>query len=136
MVIFEKDLDELALNGLMPHIKERLEGYEFLTVNQVLQRALAQESRSKDAKFKSDHFGMHVLQGEALDDEDNEVYAAEFVWSSNDKPSTCASLKPIPKNRHDEVKYTFDVTKCDRILMSWQSLRRLNSLTLFHRWRN
>ena len=38
LVIFEKDLDELALNGLMSHIKERLEGYEFLTVNQVLQR--------------------------------------------------------------------------------------------------
>ena len=81
----------------------------------MLQRALAQESRSKDAKFKSDHFGMHVLQGEALDDEDNEVYAAEFVWSSNDKPSTCASLKLIPKNRQDEVKFTFDVTKCERI---------------------
>ena len=31
------------------------------------------------------------------------------------KLSTCASLKPIPKNRHDEVKFTFDVTKCDRI---------------------
>ena len=102
----------------------------------MLQRALAQESRSKDAKFKSNRLSMHVLQGESSDDEDNEVYAAEFVWSSNDKPSTYASLKPIPKNRHDEVKYTFDVTKCDRILMSWQSLRRLNSLTLFHRWRN
>ena len=113
MVISEKDLAELALNGLRTHIKERLEGYEFLTVNQVLQRALAQESRSKDAKFKSDHLGMHMLQGESSDDESSEVYAAEFVWSSNDKPSTCASLKPIPKNRHDDVKFTFDVTKCD-----------------------
>ena len=44
LVISEKDLTELALNGLRTHIKEGLEGYEFLTVNQVLQRALAQES--------------------------------------------------------------------------------------------
>jgi hypothetical protein len=44
LVISEKDLTELALNGLKTHIKERLEGYEFLTINQVLQRALAQES--------------------------------------------------------------------------------------------
>jgi len=116
LVIFEKDLDELALNGLMSHIKERLEGYEFLTVNQVLQKALAQKNRSKDAKFKSDRLGMHILQGESSDDEDNEVYAAEFVWSSNDKSSTCASLKPIPKNRYDDIKFTFDVTKCDMIL--------------------
>ena len=76
---------------------------------------------------------MHMLHGDSSDVENSEIYAAEFVWSSSDKPSTCASLKPIPKNRHDEIKYTFDVTKCDRILMSWQSLRRLNSLTLFHR---
>ena len=31
------------------------------------------------------------------------------------KLSTCASLKPIPKNRHDEVKFSFGVSKCDRI---------------------
>ena len=60
MVISEKDLVELALNGLRSHIKEKLEGYEFVTVNQVLQRALAQESRSKDAKYKSNRLGVHV----------------------------------------------------------------------------
>ena len=68
---------------------------------------------------------MHVLQGESSDDEDNEVYAAEFVWSSNDKPSTYASLKPIPKNRHDEVKFTFDVTKCDRIFYELAKLGKI-----------
>ena len=56
----------------------------------MLQGALAQESQSKDAKFKPDRLGMHALQGESSDDEGNEVYAAEFVWPSNDKPSTCA----------------------------------------------
>ena len=40
----EKDLAELAFNGLRSHIKEKLEEYEFLTINQVLQMALAQES--------------------------------------------------------------------------------------------
>ena len=68
MVISEKDLAELALNGLRYHIKEKLEGNEFLTVNQVLQRALAQESRSKESKFKSDRFAMHMLHGDSSDD--------------------------------------------------------------------
>ena len=72
---------------------------------------------------------MHVLQGEPSDDEDNEVYAAEFVWSSNDKSSTCASLKPIPKNQHDEVKYTFDVSKCDII---FDELARLGKIKFSH----
>ena len=43
---------DLVLNGLRTHIKERIEGYEFLSVNQVMQRALAQESRSKETKFE------------------------------------------------------------------------------------
>ena len=33
LVISEMDLAELALKGLRSHIKEKLEGYEFLTVN-------------------------------------------------------------------------------------------------------
>ena len=91
--------------------------------------ALAQESRSKESKFKPDRLSMHMLQGESSDDKGNEVYAAEFVWSSNDKPSTCASLKPIPKNRHDEVKFTFDVTKCDRI---FDELAKLGKIKFSH----
>ena len=43
------------------------------------------------------------------------MYAAEFVWPSKDKPSMCPSLKPVQKNRQNELKFTFDVFKCDRI---------------------
>ena len=118
LVISEKDLAELALNGLRSHIKEKFEGYEFLTISQVLQRALAQESRSKESKFKSDRLGMHMLHGDSSDDENSEVYGAEFVWSSSDKPSTCASLKLIPKNRHEEIKYAFNVLSVIGFLMS------------------
>ena len=46
LIISKKDLVELALNGLRSHTNEKLEGYKFLTINQVLRRALAQESRS------------------------------------------------------------------------------------------
>ena len=81
----------------------------------MLRRALAQESRSKDSKPKPDRFGVHVVNYDYSDDEGKEVYTAEFVWSSKDEPSTCSSLKPTHKNRHEEVKFTFDVSKCDRI---------------------
>ena len=129
MVISEKDLAELALNGLRSHIKEKLKGYEFLTINQVLQRALAQKSRSKESKCKSDRLGMHMIHGDSSDDENSEVYAAEFVWLSSDKPTTCASLKPVPKNRHEKIKYTFDVSKCDRI---FDELARLGKIKFSH----
>jgi hypothetical protein len=46
-------------------------------------------------------------------DKFNVVYVAKFVWPS--KAKSCDSLKLIHKNQHEEVKYTFDVAKCDKI---------------------
>ena len=45
--------------------------------------------------------------------ENKEVYAAEFVWPSKAKPGSVPSFKPIQKNRQEELKFTFDVSKCD-----------------------
>ena len=49
------------------------------------------------------------------DDEDKDVCDTEFVRPSCDKPCTYGSLKPIHKKQQDNVKYTFDIFKCDRI---------------------
>ena len=67
--------------------------------------------------------------GDSSDDENSEVYATEFVWSSSDKPRTWASLKPTPKNRHDEIKYTFNVSNCDRI---FDELMKLGKIKFSH----
>ena len=48
--IAKKDLADLAFNGLRSHIKERLHGYDFFTITQVHQRALAIESQSKESQ--------------------------------------------------------------------------------------
>ena len=69
VLLSDRDLAELAFAGLHAHIKERLEGQEFLDVNQVLQRALAQESRAKEhrkvqkfnEKYKVDRPGVNVV---------------------------------------------------------------------------
>jgi hypothetical protein len=57
------------------------------------------------------------------------VYAAEFTWSSNDKANTCAPLKPAHKSRQEEVKFTFDVAKCDRI---FDELLKLGKIEISH----
>jgi hypothetical protein len=44
LVISESDIAELAFNDLQSHIKENLEGHEFVDVAQVLVRDLAHES--------------------------------------------------------------------------------------------
>ena len=57
----------------------------------------------KNAKdtFKLHRSNIHVVDhdSDCSDDVGKEVYAAEFVWPSKAKESTCPSLKPIQKNR-------------------------------------
>jgi hypothetical protein len=43
------------------------------------------------------------------------VLTAEFVWPSKAKSLTCDALKPTHKKQQDDIKYMFDVVKCDRI---------------------
>jgi hypothetical protein len=59
------------------------------------------------------------------DDESGDVYTDEFAWSSKDKAHTCASLKPIHINQRDEMKFTFDVSKCDKIFNELLSIRKI-----------
>jgi hypothetical protein len=132
LTISDKDLADLAFNGLRSYVKEKLEGHLFTLVNQVLDRALDQENRSKDlAKSKSDRPNMHFLSNnvDTSDDDSGDVYAAKFAWSSKDKAHTCASLKPIHRNQLDAMKFTFDVSKCDKI---FDELLSIEKIKLFH----
>ena len=83
MNLAEKYLADLAFNGLRSHIKEKLEGNDFFAVNQVHQKALAAESRSKELQKSHRHHrpNIHALEyhSDSLDDESKDVYAAEFV---------------------------------------------------------
>jgi hypothetical protein len=128
LTISDKDLADLTFNGLRSYVKEKLEGHFFTSVNQVLDRALAQENRSKElAKSKSNHPNIHFLNNnvDTSDDESGDVYAAEFAWSSKDKTHTYASLKSIHRNRRDEIKFTFVVSKCDKIFDELLSIGKI-----------
>ena len=58
---------------------------------------------------------MHVIDYNSGSDDEVDVYAAEFVWPSKAKPYACSALMPIRKNREEEMKFTFDIAKCDKI---------------------
>jgi hypothetical protein len=53
LTVGEKDLADLAFAGLSSYLKEKLEGHEFLGVNQVPQRAVMHENRTKDQRSYS-----------------------------------------------------------------------------------
>ena len=108
-------------NGLRSYLKEKLEGFEYHTVNYLQIKVIGLEFKLKNAKdtYKPHRSNTHILDhdSDSLDDDSKEVYAAEFVWPSKAKPGSVPSLKPIQKNRQEELKFTFDVSKCDQIFL-------------------
>jgi hypothetical protein len=74
---------------------------------------------------------VHVVEYDSDSSHDeNEVYVAEFVWPSKSKASSCASLKPATKRRQEELKFTFDISKCDRIFDELLKLGNIKFLIL------
>jgi hypothetical protein len=122
--ISDKDLADLACSGLFLHLREKLESHVFSDVIQVLQMALDCESRGKEFrsftrrgdKPRNDYpVNMVEYASESSDDEEADMCVAEWSWASKSKPFVCSFLKPASKSRQDEMCYTFDVAKCDRI---------------------
>ena len=92
-LISDRDLADLAFASLLDLYKENLDGQEFLDVCPVLQKALAHESRAKEAINLQKSGGktnrpIYVLgyESNCSDAEGKDVYAAEFICPSNDKP--------------------------------------------------
>ena len=100
-------------------MKEKLEGFDYFNLNALQLRARNIEYKIKNSKdaYKPHRSNTHVVEydSDSSADEDNEVYTAEFVWPSSAKPTSCASLKPTQKGRKEEIKFTFDVSKYNRI---------------------
>jgi hypothetical protein len=122
--IFYKDLADLAYSGLSPHLKEKLKSHVFSDVSQVLQWALGCETRAKESRSfpkisdkhrNEHHINMVEYSSESLDDEEADMCVAKWTWGSKSKPFVSSSLKPESKSRQDEMRYNFDVAKCDRI---------------------
>jgi hypothetical protein len=99
---------------LRPYLKEKLDGTQFFSLVHLHQRALTYESLSKETSISASH-KMHLVGCDNLDDESIDLFTAELVWPAQAKPSSCSSLQSIQKNRQEEVKFTFNVAKCDKI---------------------
>ena len=128
----DNDLADLTHKGLKSSIRDRLKGFGLHTIAQVLMKDSTMElkiAKEKD-NFKSRRFNMHAVEYDSdSSNDDNEVYITEFVWPSKAKSYSCALLKPAQKSRQEKVKFTFDVSKCDRI---FDELLKLGHLKITH----
>lgn len=58
-----------------------------------------------------------------------QMNAAEFAWPPTSKNVTIP--KPIQKNRKDDMKFTFDPAKCDKIFDELLSVVPFGQLPMF-----
>jgi hypothetical protein len=119
LTISEKDLADLTFHGMHSYLREKLEGHIYLSLTHLQQFASVQENRIKNTKeiARPSRREVHVVEhsSDSLYDESSEVLTTEFVWPSKAKSLMCDALKPTHKKRQDDIKYTFDVAKCDKI---------------------
>ena len=113
----EKQLAGLAFNGLRPYLKEKLDDTQFFSLVHLHQRALACESRSKEASKLASH-KMHQVRCDNLDDESIDVYIAELVWPIQTKPYACSSSQSIQKNRQENLNLLLMLLNMIKYLMS------------------
>jgi hypothetical protein len=119
--ISDKDLTDLAYSGLSLHLREKIESHVFSDVSQVLQRVLDYESRAKESRSFTrstnkprNECPVNMVEYTSESSGDEKA-VAEWSWASKSKPFVCSSLKQASKSRQDEIRFTFDVIKCDRI---------------------
>jgi hypothetical protein len=89
--VTDKELAELAFNGLLSYLRDKLDGTQFFLIAQLHQRALVCESRCKETSKLASHT-IHLVECDSSDDESADVYTFELVWPTKDKSSACSSL--------------------------------------------
>jgi hypothetical protein len=122
LTIREKDLAELAFVGLSAALKDGVEGQDFTDVNQVFQRAVGYESRTREHKSygrlkensNKDKPGVNFVEEDSTSEDAIEVCIAECIDMPQDKPLVCLFLKPS-LGKKEEVKITFAVSKRDKL---------------------
>ena len=125
----------MDFDGLRSYLKEKLEGFEYHTVNYLQTKVLGLEFRLQSAKdVHNTHRSIHIDSKSDSDDGKKEV--AEFIWPSEAKPCSWSSLKPIPKNQQEKVCFTFNVSKCDCIFDELFKAETSSCLMPYHRLRS
>jgi hypothetical protein len=129
--ISDSDIIDLHFRGLRSCIREQILGYEYCSISHVAVRACMVEyqMRKEKEQYISCQSNLHFIERDLINLTDGDDPHAEFVWPLKTKTYSCSSLKPVPKGRQEELKFTFDVSKCDRI---FDELYRLGYIKISH----
>jgi hypothetical protein len=86
LTIVERDLVDLAFAGLASYLKEKMEGQEFLDMNQVMQKAMAHENWARDHRSYS-----RFRENGAKEKEKHDINCVDGDSASGDEDKICVT---------------------------------------------
>jgi hypothetical protein len=136
---FQGDLTSLALDGSCSSIKEKFEHYEFLTVNQLLQKHVVVESHLKyyHDVHRSHPPNMHATEyhSNRSDDETKQCCFAEFIWHAQKNIHLSISQADSQESEED-VSLLVIPLNLTVYLMNFLKMITLNCHMLCHHLKN
>jgi hypothetical protein len=119
LVLDDRQLADLAFQGLLPHLKDRYVSQEFESLSHLVQRISDQDTRVFEPKRNWNKKVSFVEEAEDSDS-DNEPVIGLAEWVKNKKPISC------PFGHKEPEKFTFDVTKADKCWAFLTSLPKVD----------
>jgi len=106
LVLDDRQLADLAFQGLLPHLKDKYASQEFESLSHLVQRIFDQDTRTFEPRKNWNKKVSFVDEAESSNEEPV-IGLAE--WVKNKKPMSC------PFGQREPEKFAFDITKTDRI---------------------
>jgi len=108
LVLDDRQLADLAFQGLLPHLKDKYASQEFKSLSHLVQIISDQDTRVFEPRKNWNQKVSFVDEAEDFDsDEEPVIGLAE--WVKNKKPISC------PFGQKELEKFAFDITKANRI---------------------
>ena len=128
LTLSDRQLAELAFQGLLPSLKEKYVSQEFESLSQLVNRMSQEVSRSFEPRR---NFQKRVNYVDYSDSEE-EVEIGLVEWVKSKKPIAC------PFGQKEPEKFGFDITKADKIFDLLLQQGQINSpyIILYHLRRN
>jgi hypothetical protein len=105
-VLDDRQLADLAFQGLLPHLKDMYASQEFESLGHLVQRISDQDTRVFEPK---NNWSKKVSFVEEVEDSDEEPVIGLAEWVKNKRLISC------PFGQKELEKFTFDITKADKI---------------------
>jgi len=108
LVLDDRQLADLAFQGLLPHIRDKYASQEFESLSHLVQRISDQDIKAFEPK-RAWNKKVSFVNETTSSDSDEEPVIGLAEWVKNKKPMSC------PFGHKEPEKFAFDITKADRI---------------------